>query len=154
MTTTHHLAYFSLARWVAPPRPSDMALLREVAATAERAPGFIWQMDDPAANAPYQDASVVVEISVWADMETLGAFVFHPGLRPVTTRQADVFDQDDVGSVLWWIQIGHQPTVAEAQARLTYLRTYGPSAAAFTFRRPFAAPGQTGVVSALPQALD
>ena len=41
--------------------------------------------------------------------------------------------------VLWWVPAGHRPTIAEAQARLEFLRENGPSAEAFSFARPFPA---------------
>ena len=42
--------------------------------------------------------------------------------------------------VLWWVPDGHEPTMAEAVARLSMLRKHGPSAEAFTFGEAFAAP--------------
>jgi len=42
--------------------------------------------------------------------------------------------------VMWWVKAGHQPTAAEAVAKLEYLRQHGPSPEAFTFGDAFAAP--------------
>jgi hypothetical protein len=42
--------------------------------------------------------------------------------------------------VLWWIEAGRTPTVADAERRLDTLKTLGPSPAAFTFREHFPAP--------------
>lgn len=42
--------------------------------------------------------------------------------------------------VLWWAPAGHVPTEVEAAARLEHLRSFGPSAHAFTFKHPFPAP--------------
>ena len=39
--------------------------------------------------------------------------------------------------VLWWVEPGHIPSVAEAIERLERLRRDGPTPAAFTFRTPF-----------------
>jgi len=41
---------------------------------------------------------------------------------------------------LWWVPEGHEPTIAEAVARIEHLRKRGPSAEAFTFGEAFAAP--------------
>ena len=43
------------------------------------------------------------------------------------TRMGDAY------LVLWWVPEGHEPTVAEAVARLEHLREHGPTAEAFTF---------------------
>jgi len=45
----------------------------------------------------------------------------------------------DAHMVLWWVPAGHQPTVAEAVARLKLLRERGPTAEAFTFGEAYAA---------------
>lgn len=42
--------------------------------------------------------------------------------------------------VLWWVQRGHVPTVAEALERLQRLRAGGPTPQAFTFRSAFPPP--------------
>jgi uncharacterized protein DUF3291 len=42
--------------------------------------------------------------------------------------------------VLWWLDAGRVPTIDEAKAKLELLRARGPTADAFTFREPFAAP--------------
>ena len=56
--------------------------------------------------------------------------------------------------VLWWVPVGHIPTVAEALDRLRHLAQHGPSPEAFTFRTPFPAPdGEAGDVAALDAAL-
>jgi hypothetical protein len=41
---------------------------------------------------------------------------------------------------LWWVPAGHRPTVAEGMEKIAMLEASGPTAAGFTFRRPFAAP--------------
>ncbi|MCL6431230.1 MAG: DUF3291 domain-containing protein, partial [Anaerolineae bacterium] len=42
---------------------------------------------------------------------------------------------------LWWVPVGHIPTMAEAVERLTHVQTHGPTPFAFTFRQPFPPPG-------------
>jgi hypothetical protein len=41
---------------------------------------------------------------------------------------------------LWWVPEGHEPTVAEAVAKLEHLRKHGATAEAFTFGEAFSAP--------------
>jgi len=50
---------------------------------------------------------------------------------------------------LWWVPEGHEPTVAEAVARLQHLHEHGPSAEAFTFGEAFSAPDAQGAGAAL-----
>ncbi|HYB22900.1 MAG TPA: DUF3291 domain-containing protein, partial [Solirubrobacteraceae bacterium] len=50
------------------------------------------------------------------------------------------FERLELHLVLWWVPIGHRPTVAEAENRLEHLRAHGPTPAAFTFRRYFDSP--------------
>jgi hypothetical protein len=44
---------------------------------------------------------------------------------------------------LWWVPVGHTPSVADAEERLAYLREHGPTRFAFTFKTRFAAPGES-----------
>jgi len=43
--------------------------------------------------------------------------------------------------VLWWLEVGRLPTVAEAAQRLEMLDERGPTPEAFTFRAVFPEPG-------------
>ena len=51
---------------------------------------------------------------------------------------------DAAYQVLWWVPVGHVPTAEEGLARLDRLRREGPSAAAFTFKETYPAPGVGG----------
>lgn len=42
--------------------------------------------------------------------------------------------------VLWWVAKGHRPSIDEAIAKLELLRSTGPTAEAFTFRKAFPPP--------------
>jgi hypothetical protein len=41
---------------------------------------------------------------------------------------------------LWWVPVGHRPSVAEAMERIALVREHGPGPEAFTFRTTFPAP--------------
>ncbi len=48
---------------------------------------------------------------------------------------------------LWWIPAGHIPTVDEGKARIReLLARVSPTADAFTFKQPFAAPDTAATV--------
>jgi hypothetical protein len=42
--------------------------------------------------------------------------------------------------VCWWVPAGHRPTTGEAEDRLSYLRSHGPTPYAFTVRNSYPAP--------------
>jgi hypothetical protein len=42
--------------------------------------------------------------------------------------------------VLWWVPVGHIPSIEEAAERLNTLQKSGPTAAAFTFKKAFVDP--------------
>lgn len=48
------------------------------------------------------------------------------------------------GTVLWWIDEGHRPTIEEAAERLAKIRADGPTSEAFDFTEAFPEPGTVG----------
>jgi Domain of unknown function (DUF3291) len=44
-------------------------------------------------------------------------------------------------AALWWVPVGHRPSIPEAQERVAHLRQHGPTPFAFTFKRAFPSPG-------------
>ena len=122
-----------------------VAGLEPVNALADAAPGFVWrlQTDDGDATAirPYDDERVMVNMSVWESLDTLKAFVHADEHRTYLVRRRQWFERmDQPITALWWVPVGHVPTVAEAKDRLALLERVGPSPAAFTFRTAFPAP--------------
>jgi len=43
---------------------------------------------------------------------------------------------------LWWVPVGHTPSVEEGLERLGLVARLGPTADAFIFNRPFGPPGE------------
>ncbi|GAA2748449.1 DUF3291 domain-containing protein [Kitasatospora cinereorecta] len=152
MTTTagHQLAQLNIARLLAPldsPQLADfVAALDPVNAVADRADGFVWRLvegeDGNATDARiYGDDWLLVNMSVWRDPEALEAYVYGEEHRAVLRRRREWFGRvAEAMTVLWWVEAGHRPTVAEAEGRLTRLREQGPTAEAFTLRERFPAP--------------
>jgi heme-degrading monooxygenase HmoA len=146
----YHLAQLNIARLAAPldsPRLAGfVARLAEINALAEAAPGFVWRFQtedgDATALRPYDDDRILVNFSVWESPEALHHFVYRTAHAEVMRRRREWFEApDEPFLVLWWVPAGHQPTVAEAVARLALLRTRGPSPEAFGYRTPFPPPG-------------
>lgn len=137
-----HLAQLNVGRLVGPtddPRLADfMNNLARVNAIAERSPGFVWRMmgEDEATGATDLqmpgDPTMAVNLSVWESAETLEAFVWNTIHKRFYNRKSEWFvPMETPHFVMWWIPIGHIPTLEDAQNRLDYLAANGPSAYAF-----------------------
>jgi len=84
---------------------------------------------------------VIVNMSVWRDVEALQDYVYRSGHVEIMRRRREWFTRmAQAYMVLWWVPAGHEPTMAEAAARLELLRQKGPTAEAFTFAQAFPAP--------------
>ena len=123
-----------------------VARLEDINALADATPGFIWRLQtedgDATAVRPYDDDRILVNMSVWENLEALSAFVYRSPHAEVLRQRRAWFERlTDAVTVLWWVPAGHRPSVEEAKGRLERLRRDGPSPMAFTFRQPFPAPG-------------
>jgi hypothetical protein len=150
-----HLAQVNVGIIAAPldsPQLADfVAGLDPVNALADGAPGFVWRLQtedgDATAIRAFDDDRILVNMSVWEDVESLGAFVYRSGHLEVLRRRREWFDRmTSVFLALWWIPDGTRPTVDEAKRRLELLEARGPTADAFTFKVPFPAPDATTAV--------
>jgi hypothetical protein len=123
-----------------------VARLPEINALADRTPGFVWRLQtedgDATAVRPYADARILINMSVWADLAALRAYVFRSPHAVVMRRRREWFERfDRVYVALWWVPAGHRPSVSEAVERLADLEQHGPTAYAFSFAEPFASDG-------------
>ncbi len=120
--------------------------LERINALAESTPGFVWRLQseqgDATAIRPFADnENMLVNMSVWRDVESLNRYVYASAHVELMRRRREWFARmDEAFLVLWWVPKGHRPSVAEAIARLECLRTQGPNPRAFNFRHAFAAP--------------
>jgi Domain of unknown function (DUF3291) len=157
---TYHLAQLNIGRILAPldsPQLAGfMARLDEINALAEAAPGFVWRFQTEDGNAtalrPYEDDRILVNFSVWTSAEALHEFVYRTIHVEVMRQRREWFEQmDQAFLVLWWVPVGHRPTVQEAVDRLDHLRRDGPTPYAFTFQQGFAPPDSaTDLADSLP----
>jgi hypothetical protein len=122
--------------------------LDPINALADSSPGFVWRLQTEDGNAtairPYaDDALMAINMSVWESLEALQQFVYRSAhVGPLRDRKQWFEPIDGPILALWWIPVGHIPTVAEALERLQRLAGTGPSPYAFTFRKPFPSPGE------------
>lgn len=156
--TRFHLAQANIGRILAPLDDPIMEGFRSqldpINALADRSPGFIWRLQTEDGNAmairPFEDERMAINMSVWESLESLQQFVYRSAhVGPLRDRNEWFEAIEGPILVLWWIPVGHIPTVAEAIERLQYLKQHGPSAHAFTFRVPFPAPGDTSEAAGL-----
>jgi hypothetical protein len=147
-----HLAQLNIARPLAPldsPRLAEfVAQLDEINAIAGAAPGFVWRLAGDSGNntdvRAGEDASLIVNMSVWASAEALFDYVYKSAHTRVMARRREWLERMEVFQVLWWIPADHRPSVDEAMARLRTLRERGPSPEAFTFKQRYPQPGEGG----------
>jgi hypothetical protein len=142
----HQLALLNVARLVAPldsPTLADfVANLDPVNAAADGAPGFVWRHQDDNGNSTsvrmLDDDMLIVNLAVWESIEALEAYAYSGAHFEMLRRRREWFERmAEPYVVLWWVEAGHRPSTAEAEARLVHLRAHGPSEHAFTFRQRF-----------------
>jgi len=110
----------------------------------ESSPGFVWRFETEEGNAtalrPLGE-DVLVNFSVWRDVESLNKYVYKSAHAEIMRRRKEWFERmREAWVVLWWVPKGHRPTVAEAIAKLELLREKGLTEEAFTFKRAFPPP--------------
>jgi Domain of unknown function (DUF3291) len=121
------------------------ANLERINALADRSSGFVWRLQSEEGDAtsirPFENENLLVNMSVWRDVESLNRFVYSTAHVEIMRRRREWFQRmPEAILVLWWVPTGHRPSIAEAVARLEALRTNGPSENAFTFRQAFPPP--------------
>ena len=140
MSATRHLAELNIGRLRHPltdPRIADFSNnLTLVNGLADRSPGFVWRLKGDTGDATgiraFDDPLIIVNVSVWETVEALERYVWQTVHKRFYGRRQDWFDKmDGPHFVMWWVPVGHQPTVIEAKERLEHLAAHGPSDHAF-----------------------
>ena len=144
----HHLAQLNVASAKEPldsPLMADFVVnLERINALAEQSPGFVWRLMDESGDAtairPFGD-DVIVNMSVWTDVASLSNYAFKSAHVDIMRRRNEWFDRmAEAYAVLWWVPVGHRPSMDEAKERLDHLRNFGTSPHAFTFKDACPAP--------------
>ena len=145
----YQLAQVNIGRLLAPvdsPQIAEfMAALDPINALADASPGFVWRLQTADGNATaihsFDDDLIISNMSVWESIETLRAFVYTTAHTGVMRRRREWFETYVTSYMaLWWVPVGHRPTIDEAKDRLAALDRDGPTPFAFTFRQPFDPP--------------
>ncbi|MCQ8184196.1 DUF3291 domain-containing protein [Parvularcula maris] len=105
-------------------------------ALAERSPGFVWRMTGEGNHAMdvrwTPDPLDAVNLSVWETPADLANYVWKTAHQHVYNRKAEWFvPSEKPHFVMWWVPIGHLPSLDEAVGRLEQYRAHGPSDQAF-----------------------
>ncbi|MFE7839200.1 DUF3291 domain-containing protein [Streptomyces sp. NPDC057474] len=147
-SAAYQLAQVNIARLKAPldsPRLKEFVdALDPVNAVADTSAGFVWRLQSDSGNATdipvLGDEWLIINMSVWRDTDALTAFMYQGQHRELLSRRREWFERlADAAAALWWVPVGHRPSVAEAEERILHLRAHGPTPYAFTLRTSFPA---------------
>ena len=147
--SSYHLVQSNVARMLGPIEDPVMAgfveRLEPLNALADESPGFVWRYQTDAGDATevrvFNDELILFNMSVWESVEALENFVYRSNHAEALQKKAEWFERASRATLaLWWIEVGHVPSVEEAKDRFDVLWRDGPSAEAFTFRDRFPAP--------------
>jgi Domain of unknown function (DUF3291) len=147
-----YLAEFNIARLKAPLDDPGMKefvdFLEPVNRFGEQSPGFVWRLVAPGGqsstylSAAYADPMIVPNLTVWQDIDSLTAFVYHTVHAYFLRNRKQWFDHIvDQRFVLWWIDRDHRPTLEEGKQKLLHLQAHGPTSQAFTLQVPYDSAG-------------
>lgn len=137
-------------------------LLDPIHHAGDIAPGFVWRFKGAEGDYALDvrptdgDREVLIAMTVWESVETLNAFMRGPH-HEAFIRRREWFVKGSGENVCWWVPSAEildrshmvvrrvlvpmpEPTVADGDCRLDFLRLHGPTPVAFTIRRCFAAP--------------
>ena len=119
--------------------------LDAINALADRSPGFVWRLQsdegDATAIRAFDDPMMLVNLSVWTDVDALFEYVYHSDHVKVFANRGQWFEKLDTPQLAcWWLPAGELPTLEEGRRRLALLGERGPTAEAFTIKQRFPPP--------------
>lgn len=149
------LAQVNIGRLRAPLDSAELRAFVEaldpVNAAADASPGFVWRLKTEDGNATAiraftwdvaDSAGIIINMSVWTDMEHLTAFVLSDLHRAILRRRREFFQRvSEAYLACWWVPTDDLPTNDEAERRVIHLRAHGPTPFAFTLRHHYPPPG-------------
>lgn len=111
---------------------------------ADHSKGFIARYDDskdmvvPQCWGGELTNATAPTLSLWTELEAAVAYAYRGLHREAMQQRREWFVQNDLpGHVAWWIDDPLEPTWEEAALRMDHFYENGPSAFAFTLKRPF-----------------
>lgn len=153
MSSAWHLAQINVGKMLAPKGDPFVQgfydALDEINALADASPGFVWRFTGAGNDAtdvqPTVDPLLLMNMSVWADADSLFEFVYRSSHTPVMSQRRSWFERfEGAYMALWWIPVGSIPTVNDGLSRLWHVDRFGPTPHAFTFKLRFPPPDRAG----------
>jgi len=145
----YHIAQINIARMLAPLTDASMAefvaQLPPINALADGSSGFVWRLQSEGGDATsikvYADDFIIVNLTVWENVEALREFVYKSAHQGVLRDRKHWFEKfEGPYYALWWIPAGHLTDTEEGKHRLEHLREHGDTQYAFSFKNVFPAP--------------
>ena len=142
----YQLAQVNIGRMRAPLEDRVMAgfvaRLDEINALADNSPGFVWRLQTEAGNAtylrPYDDDRILFNFSIWETIEALKTYVYRTVHAEIMRHRHEWFDKFRGEFIaLWWVPVGHVPSIDEAKKRIAHLNAHGPTQFTFNFKTTF-----------------
>lgn len=101
-------------------------------------PGFVWKLQDDTGHSAnirtQENPNMAINLSVWESTDALRDFMTNSAHHYYYKNRRNWFKAPrQAHSVLWYVPVGHFPSLDEAWDRLEMLRRNGPSEEAFTF---------------------
>jgi hypothetical protein len=141
MPGPYQIAEFNIARVVSaltdPVMKEFVDNLDRVNALAEASEGFVWRLKDDATGdatviSVFDDPEIIVNLSVWEDIDALKSYVYRSHHASFLTRRKEWFNlMRQPYFVMWWIRSGYLPDIEEAKERLEHFRGHGNTPYAF-----------------------
>ncbi len=150
---TKHLAQYNIIRLKdeldSPIIKEFKDFLAPVNLLAEESEGFIWRLKDESGESatdletPYEDKLIFINMSVWENYETLRNYSYKT-VHSYFLKSRKKWSNEIEGhkAVLWYIDQGHIPTVAEAKEKLDLLNKNGSTPDAFSMVDIYTASGE------------
>ncbi len=139
MSETRYLAEFNVARIRYPlddPRMAEFVdNVDRVNRLAEQIEGFVWRLQDDSGHAMnmrvYDDPTILPNLTLWRNAEALERFIWQTVHGRFYRRRETWFVPMETPLVMWWVEAGERPTMAEGVRRRDRLIAEGPSDYAF-----------------------
>ncbi|WP_346882480.1 DUF3291 domain-containing protein [uncultured Algibacter sp.] len=141
----YHLAQVNIAKGLGalndPIMKDFIDNVAQINTIADTSDGFIWRLKDEDKDEALQifkDDLLIINMSVWSDVESLFKYVYKSGHIEVLKRKKEWFKKNIANHMaFWYIPKGNIPTFNDAKIRLDYLNLHGETPYAFTFKSKF-----------------
>lgn len=116
--------------------------LDEINQIADHFAGFIWRLQtedgDSTGIRAFSDPNLIINMSVWKDIKSLKSYVYKSAhVELIRDRQAWFNKMLESQIALWWVPVGHIPSIEEGKQKLDLLDKNGPNENVFTFAKTF-----------------